>query len=245
MPRLSPLPEQLSYLKPFRRKFARRPLDELNEDTGGAELIGLLSIRLKGYTAAEAQKILEKDSTALAQWLADPLNENDCLQFVRGYFLVTSTEELAKRILSEAASSREQLPSPEMDLPQGAKVRRVKSRTQVAMIIRWQGTLTAFDVVPEEAAASIEEAEKRNDGESQLTVLPIRFGQVTGTKFVRTGESWRGPCKDVRYFLSVPGGVVSISTAVVSKKIDESKWDESEMEKYFHTLRVVRIEQGA
>jgi hypothetical protein len=237
--RASSLPERLRYLQPFRKKFASRAPEYLNEDTGEAPLFALLSKRIKGRLEAEAQSILETDLKALEEWLGEPANKDDCLQFVRG-FLMVSPSELAKRIIEESAKASEPPPEAEMDLPKDAKVRRVKSRTEVAMIIRWKGTLTAIDSVTEEAAANFAEVENRSDGVSKLAILPIRFGEVEGTKFVRTGDSWHGPFKDVRYLLTAPGGHVYISTAVVSKKLDESKWDETQLEAYFHTLRVVR-----
>ena len=187
----------------------------------------------------EAQSILEADFGALEEWLSDSANENDCLQFVRG-FLMVSPSELAKRIIEESAKGAELPPEVEMDSPKDAKVRRVKSRTEMGMMIRWKGTLTAIDSVPEKAVANVAEAEQQSDGVSKPEIVTVRFGKVSGTKFVRTGDSWRGPVKDVRYLLAVPGGHVSISTAVVSKKLDESKWDETQLEAYFHTLRVVR-----
>lgn len=238
-PRLSPLPQQLRYLEAFRKKFATRPPEELNEDTGEVPLFALLSKRIKGISESEAQTLLENDLEALEKWLAAPENENDCLQFVRGFLLV-SPSGLVTRILEESANVAEPPPETEMDVPEGAKVRRVKSRTEVGVLIRWKGTLTALDSISEEAAANIEEVERQSDGVSKLETLPVRFGEILGTKFVRTGESWRGPFKDVRYLLTVPGGYVHISTAVVSKKLDESKWDETQLEAFFHTLRIVR-----
>ena len=181
---------------------------------------------------------LESDLDVLEKWLADPANKNDCLQFVRGFLMVSPTE-LAKRILAESAKVAQPPPEAELDLPQGAKVRRVKSRTEVGILIRWKGALTALEPLSEEAAANLEEAEKRSDLVSKLETRLVRFGEVWGTKFVRTGKSWRGPFKDVRYLLTVPGGYVYISTAVVSKKLDESTWDETEVEAFFHTLRIV------
>jgi len=239
MPRPSPLPQRLRYLQPFRKKFASRPSEELNEATGEAPLFALLSKRLKGHSEAAAQKILEDDLAALEAWLSAPEQESDCLQFVRG-FLMVSPSGLAERILEESARAAEPPPEVQMDVPAGAKLRRVKSRTEEAMLVRWKGTLTAIDSLSEEAVVNFAEVENRSDGVSKLSVLPVRFGKVTGTKFVRTGESWRGPYKDVRYLLKVPGGQVYISTAVISKKLNESQWDESELEAYFHTLCVVR-----
>ena len=66
----------------------------------------------------------------------------------------------------------------------------------------------------------------------------LRAGQRT--KFVRTGESWRGPYKEVRYVLTVPGGYIYASAWPFGKNVDESKWDESALEANFHTLRVAR-----
>lgn len=238
------MPEQLHYLQPFRKKFATLPPEELNEETGETPLFALLTKRIKGRSVAEAQDILERDLAALEAWLDEPANKTDCLQFVRG-FLMVSPSELAKRIIEESTKAIEPPPEAEMDLPVNAKVQRVKSRTEVAMIIRWKGTLTAIDSVSGEAAANFEDAEKRSDGVSELSILPVRFGEVAGTKFVRTGDSWRGPFKDVRYLLTVPGGHVFISTGVVSKKLDESKWDETQLEAFFHTLRVVRKQKTA
>ena len=240
--RASPLPERLRYLQPFRKKFTSLPPEALKEDTGEAPLFALLSKRINGRSEVEARNILGADLAALEAWLGEPANKNDCLQFVRG-FLMVSPSELAKRIIEESAKAAEPPPEAEMDLPRDAKVRRVKSRTEVAMIIRWKGTLTAIDAVSEETADNFAEAEKRSDGVSKLAILSVRFGEVAGTKFVRTGDSWRGPFKDVRYLLTAPGGHVYISTAVVSKKLDESKWDETQLEAYFHTLRVVRKRQ--
>lgn len=201
-PRLSPLPQQLRYLEAFRKKFATRPPEELNEDTGEVPLFALLIKRINGVSESEAQTLLENDLEVLEKWLATPENENDCLQFVRG-FLLLSPSELATRILEESAKAAEPPPEAEMDVPDGAKVRRVKSRTEVGVLIRWKGTLTALDSISEEAAVNIEEVESQSDGVSKLETLPVRFGEISGTKFVRTGESWRGPFKDVRYLLTV------------------------------------------
>lgn len=241
-PRASSLPERLRYLQPFRKKFASRGPEKLNEDTGEAPLFTLLSKRIKGRSEAEAQSILEADLAALEVWLDEPGNKHDCLQFVRG-FLMVSPSEIAKRIVEESAKAAEPPSEAIMDLPREAKVRRVKGKTEVAMIVRWKGTLTAIDSVTVEAAANFAEIENRSDGVSKLVTLPVSFGEVTGTKFVRTGDSWRGPFKDVTYLLTAPGGHVYISTAVISKKLDGSKWDETQLEAFFHTLRVVRNRQ--
>ena len=73
-----------------------------------------------------------------------------------------------------------------------------------------------------------------------MSVSSVHFGDVVGAKFVRTGESWRGPFKEVRYVLTAPGGHVCVSASAMGKNLDESNWNESKLEAHFHTLRVVR-----
>ncbi len=233
------LPDELRYLQPFRRKFALLPPEELNEITAGDPLFALLTKRIKGLSGREAQEVLANDLEALQQWLADPAHENDCLQFVRGALMV-SPARLATRILEQSATPAAPPPQAEMDLPKGAKVRRVKSRAGLGILIRWKGMLAALDAVSEEAAAGLEEAEGQDDGRSKLVSQPVRFGEASGTKLVRTGDSWCGPFKNVCYLLTVPGGRVHCSVAVVSRRLDGSQWDESPREAFFHTLRVIR-----
>jgi len=115
----SSLPGPLRYLQPFRKRFASRSPEALNEATGEAPLFALLSKRIKGLSESEAQKILENDLEVLEKWLADPANKIDCLQFVRG-FLVASPAGLATRILEASAKVAEPPPEAEMDLPEGA-----------------------------------------------------------------------------------------------------------------------------
>jgi len=56
----SELPERLRYLQPFRRKFASRRPEDLNEDSGAQPLMALLAKRIQGLSPTEAAQILEK-----------------------------------------------------------------------------------------------------------------------------------------------------------------------------------------
>ena len=51
--------------------------------------------------------------------------------------------------------------------------------------------------------------------------------------------SLRGQCLNGPFQLSV-----YLSSAVVSKKVDEAKWDETLLEAYLHTLRVRKQQPG-
>ena len=232
MPRASTLPEGLRYLQPFRKKFASRSSEKLNEDTGFAILLPLLSNRIESHSAAEAEKVIEEDMAALQEWLSAPEQKNDCLHFVIG-FLMVSPSELVKRIHEESKRIAEQPPSVEMGWPPNAKVRKDN-------LVSWKGLLVALDVVSEEAAANFAQTEAQSCGGAEVSVSSVHFGDVVGAKFVRTGESWRGPFKEVRYVLTAPGGHVCVSASAMGKNLDESNWNESKLEAHFHTLRVIR-----
>ena len=239
MPRLSPLPERLRYLQPFRKKFANRPSEELNEDTGSGPLFTLLHKRIAGLSRAEAEILLKEDSAALQTWLSAPEQQNDCLHFASVFLSMISPSELVTQILEEAKKLTEPQPTAEMDLPDGAKLRKDK-------LISFKKLLIALDAVSEEAAANFAAALGRRgagDARVRIEVFPVHFGQVSGTKFVGKGESWRGPYKEVTYILNAPGGHIYASASSLGKNVDESKWDESELEASFHTLRVVRKQQ--
>ncbi|HXT42074.1 MAG TPA: hypothetical protein VN887_18845 [Candidatus Angelobacter sp.] len=231
MQRASILPEGLRYLQPFRKKFASRSPEKLNEDTGLAILLPLLGNRIEAHSAAEAEKLLREDLAALQEWLSALEQENDCLHFAIG-FLMVSPSGLVKWIQEESKRIAEPPLYVEMDLPTDAKLRKDS-------LISWKGLLIALDVVSEKAAATLAEVEAQGDGRVEISVSSVRFGEVVGTKFVRTGESWRGPFKEVRYVLTVPGGRVCASASALGKNLDEAKWDESKLEARFHTLRVV------
>jgi hypothetical protein len=241
MARRGSLPERLRYLQPFRKKFASRQPEELNEDTGEAPLFALLSKRVKGFSELEAQKLLEEDLAVLERWLATPENEGDCLQFVRG-FLMISPSELVKRIYEEAAKGIATPPLVEMELPTEAKVQRVGNRNEAAMILKWKGLMVALQAMPEALAVELTKAQWQEQPKSLVTSSPVRFGNVHGTKYVRMTDltSLIGTHeKEVGYLLEAPGGHVQISAIPLSKKINHETWDESVLENLFQTLRVV------
>jgi hypothetical protein len=233
-----PLPERLRYLQPFRRKFASRPPEELNEDSGFAPLMALLSKRVRGLALAEAERLLAEDLAALREWLSEPPQESDPLHFVFGVSLAASPADLAKLIKEEA----EKPPEPElclqMELPPGAKLRPVEGAGESGRLVTLKGLWLAINALPEEAVANLADDMHRVFPGAIESEFPVRFGDVTGRKFVVKGESWRGPFKKVEYALAVPGGYVHGSISAIGKKVDEVKWDEAPFEACFHTLRV-------
>jgi hypothetical protein len=134
----------------------------------------------------------------------------------------------------------EKPPEPTLHLhwepPPGAKQRRVPEAGDAGMLVRWKGLLLAIDATTEEALANLRDATARGWPNVASPTSEVHLGEITGTKIVTRGESWRGPFKHVTYFLTVPGGHVEVSASSTAK--DEVNWDESKVEAHLHTLRV-------
>jgi len=231
----SHLPERLKYLQPFRKKFASRP-DDLNEDSGWPPLMKLLTKRVRGLSDLEAEMILSEDFTALQQWLAAPANQNDPLHFVFGLPLIASPADVMKLIREEAENATKPKPCLFMELPPGARERRVPGGDASGKLVTLKKLWLTVSVLPEDAVESVIEA--TTSGWRDRSVVNVRFGSVTGRKFVTKGEDRRGLYKELAYALTVPGGWVYGSICAIGKKVDELNWDETPFESCFHTLRV-------
>ena len=236
MPRVPNLPERLRYLQPFRKRFARCRPENLNEDTGSGPLLAVLAKRIHGLPLESAATLLEQDHAALEHWLGQLDGKGDPLHFALGFFVTTSAEELARVIKEEG----EKPPEPKLhlhwELPPGAKQRHVPEAGLAGMLVRWKGLVLAIDALTEEALTNLRDASGQHWAGGHPSSSEVRFGQVSGTKIVTSGESWRGPFKRVTYFLTVPGGHVEVSVSSTAK--DELNWDESKLEAHFQTLRV-------
>jgi hypothetical protein len=124
-----------------------------------------------------------------------------------------------------------------MNLPPGAKLRRVADAGEDGMLVSWQDLSFAISAIPE-AVESFAYAGVQPSPGVELVVSSVCFGEVSGTKCVRLGESWRGPFKQVNYVLAVPGGNVEVLIGSGSKVRDMVNWDESKVEHYLNSLKV-------
>ena len=70
---------------------------------------------------------------------------------------------------------------------------------------------------------------------SGMCALEVRFGDVSGIKCISRMVSRK--FKRVDYALDVPGGHLTATLDSLSKHFDD--FDESEFERYFHTMRVL------
>ena len=241
MPSASSLPQRLRYLQPFRRKFISRP-EELNEDSGPPVLMRLFSKRVHGLSFNDSEKLLEQDLSELQEWLSDSVQVNDPLHFALGFSLIASPAEIVKLIRDEAEKPAQPKLCLRFELPPGAKKRHVPAVEEEGVLISWRGLLVALEALLEEPFTKLAAVAA---GPSRANEVPIcsdvRFGLVSGRKFVVRGESWRGSYKQITYALKVPGGQVFGSVSAHGKKVDELNWDETSLESYFHSLHVVTV----
>jgi hypothetical protein len=209
---VSDLPQRLRYLQPFRKKFASRRPEDLNEDTGMVPLMTLLTKRIQGLDLPAAQQLLEEDVAALTQWLSSPDQQNDPLQFAGGAFRILSPAELAKHLNGEAEKPPEPKLCLHIELPPDAKPRKVAGTGEEGILFSWKGLLSCLEVLPEQVVAKFAQRRDSVDQGADISTSTVYFGEVTGNKFTITGESWRGAYKQVDYALAVPGGHVYGST---------------------------------
>lgn len=232
MPRISPLPERLQYLQPFRKRFASRQPEELNEDTGFTPLLALLSKRIAGLSVEDAEKLLEEDMAALQSWLSAPEQINDCLHFAAGVFLIAPPAELVEQIWEETKKQKKPLPWVEMDMATGIKPRRFESEGDGGMFVKWSGLAFSISIGSEAAFVQGNRPAAMCDPHNKVTCAPVQFGEVTGTKYIEIGENAFGrPNKRIIYVLAVPGGHVEVSISFLGKR-PSAKWDEIKLKEY-------------
>jgi hypothetical protein len=234
----SELPERLRYLQSFRRQFASRPPEALNEDSGPAVLMPLFAKRIRGFSDTEAAQVLEQDRAALEQWLSPLGEEGDPLHFALGFLLTASPEEMAKLIREEAEKPSEPKVCLRMELPPGAKWKRVEGAGESTKLVTWKGLWLALDALSEETVANLAANAWHDAGRTDYTVLTVRFGAVTGRKLLLTREDRLGFFKEIAYALAVPGGHVYATLSAIGKNVRTVNWDETPFEACFHTLGV-------
>jgi hypothetical protein len=239
--RTSPLPEQLRYLQPFRRKFMKQP-EELDETTGMPLLLKLLRKRVGKLPEQGAKRLLEKDATALGAWLRLPGQVNDPLHFAGVLFEPSSVPDILRILKEEAAKSHEPIPRVQMEAPPGARVQRFEQAREGGMLIRWKGFMISVGHVPKERLRQERGQLTVCDPRDKPVLSDVRFGPITGTKSVLMTETWRGAEKGVKYVLKAPGGHVAVEIAAIGKRLDPAKWDEAVIESYFHSISITAKE---
>lgn len=233
---MSPLPEPLRYLQPFRKQVAKLKPEEIGESMDFSLLNKLLLERIKGIPPEEGKKVLGADSDVLEEWLASPgLEDNGGMVFLQGYLM--ALPELVDRLLEEKAKPPERF-EVQMDLPAGAKIKKQLGGGG-GWKVNWLKA-TAF-IFPSEKRcwdATLEmfrQSAKEHPPQVPVSLESVVFGKVTGLKCV-TDMSVIGQQK-IDYALEVPGGLAEVS---LSKR--GTIFDASNFEQYFHTIRIVSLQ---
>lgn len=126
-----------------------------------------------------------------------------------------------------------------MDLPPGAKLRRVPGGAESGKLVVLKGLWLAIDALPKDAVDNLLDATLGPACGSLAPSVPeVRFGPAAGRKLVTKREGCQGQLKQITYALSVPGGHVFGSISPIGKKGDHLDWDETPFAACFHTSRV-------
>jgi hypothetical protein len=199
--------------------------------------MALFTKRVKGLSDVDAEKALAEDIAALHEWLAS--HEIDPLQFALGFTLMVTPADLVNLIKEEAEKANGPKLCLQMELPPGARLRRVEGSQEHGKLVTLKGLWLAIDALTKEAVDNLFDANLGPGcGWLAPSVSEVRFGPVAGRKRVTKGESPQGPLKQIAYALTVPGGHVFGAICLIDKKVDQLNWDETPFEACFHTLRV-------
>jgi hypothetical protein len=238
MPRLTPLPEKIRYLQPFRKQVAKLKPEEIDESMDLSLLDKLLLERIRELPTDDGKKLLQEDHAILEEWLSSPgLQDNGGMVFLHGYLM--ALPDLVDRLLEERDKPQERIEI-QMELPPEAKVKKLPDGTWKVSWLRatlFVGPINK-DYMELEAKSFYE---TRADRLIKFKVTPVSFGNVTGLKRLTDASIVEG--MKAEYVLEVPGGYVSVSLLKHGNRIDEAKFKEfeSKFEQYFHTIRVLRV----
>jgi len=224
------LPTRLRYLEPVRKQLAALDADEIHECTDLSVLRRVVRKRLKGLSDEEGRALLREDADELARWLPTRDSQDQRLYFV----LPILPDAIEILLTAQQPTSPPERGEASMELPEGAKV----TVENGCWSVKWR----RFDLFlapshREEMhsfAGSFKEEAKSQpmiDG-SGTYVVEVRFGDVSGIKRVWKVVSRKLKCVD--YALDVLEGHM-VATLDSSSK----DFDESEFERYFHTMRVL------
>jgi hypothetical protein len=229
MPRLSPLPERLRYLEPFRKQVARLKPEEIDESMDLSLLNKLLLERIKGIPIDEGKAKIKADSELLETWLSSPgLNDNGGMMFLQGYFM--ALPELVDRLLEEKDKPIPPQQEIQIDFPAEAKLKKMRGGL---LKVSWlKTTIFVLPCDKEYRDYQIKEfREGPSDKLSKVSVTQVKFGNVTG--FRRFTDISVVGSMNVDYALEIPGGYAAVTLLKKGTAINPSQF-----EQFFHTLRI-------
>jgi hypothetical protein len=212
-----------------RKQLAALDPDDVHEDTDLSVLRRVVRKRVRGLSEEEARAALHEDAAELERWLSTP-----GLPDARLYFVLPILPDAVEILLTEHPQGPPERGEASMELPDDAKV----TKENGCWSVKWHRLFLSLypshcEDMHREAGRLKDDAKSRQmlDG-SGMSVADVRFGPVSGIKGISRMASPK--FKRVNYALDVPGGHL-----VVVLDSSRGDFDESEVERYFHTLRVL------
>jgi hypothetical protein len=229
MPRLTPLPESLRYLEPFRKQVAKVKPEEIDENVDVSLLNQLLLERIQGIPINKGKEKLMSDSEVLETWLSSPgVNDNGGMTFLHGYLM--ALPELVDCLLEEKDKPVWPQQEIRIDFPAEAKLKKMPGGLLKVTWLRTTIFLLACD--KEYRDYRIKEfREGPSHKLSKVSVTQVKFGNVTGWRrfvdFSIVGSM------NVDYALEIPVGYAEVTLLKKGTAIDPPHF-----EQFFHTLRI-------
>ena len=222
------LPERLRYLEPVRTQLAALEPHDIHEDTDLSVLRRVVRKRLNGLPDDRARALLREDAEELERWLSRPGRAD-----TRLYFVLPILPNAIDILLAHQPPASPERGEVSMELPQGAKV----TIENGCWTVRWRRlNLSLYPSHREDMQREL--GRFKDDARSQpmvdgtgMSSSDVRFGEVFGVKCI--SKAAPPQFKRLEYALNVPGGhLVAVLDA------SSGDFDESELERYFHTIRV-------
>lgn len=224
------LPVRLRYLEPVRKQLAALDPDDINENTNLSVLRRVVRKRIKGLADQDARVALREDANELEQWLSASSQRD-----TRLYFLLPILPDAIEILLTEQPKLPPERGEANMEVPGGAKV----TVENGCWSMKWRRVyLSLYPSHREDMHRSA--GQFRDDAKSRpevdgngASIYEVSFGEVSGIKCVTKG-TFPSKFKRLDYALDVPGGHLMVVLQSSSPDFDESL-----VEQYFHTLRVL------
>jgi hypothetical protein len=221
---IAPLPRRLEYLGPVLAALAAQDGDFLDESTDTTYLCVVLKSRISGKGPKAAQTILSEDKDVLEEWLsAQPVGP---AHFV--FAFLSEPAELARYLLDFRSPKNWKPPRPrrkrkerliQMQVPPGFESRREGSGLYLQR--GTGGSRTSVGVSFAQRSPSPRQILKMVSEYPDVTLIPVAFGSLKGTRLVREGLTRS-------LFLKLGAAELCIS---ISGKADL-------VEPYIHTIKI-------
>ena len=229
MRQLSPLPDALDYLGPFRKQVAKLSPGENIEDMDLSLLNKLLLNRIRGVSRETGKARLQADREILETWLATRgIKDNGSMSFLRGYLM--ALPGLVDQLREEQNQSPENA-GVHMDLPAEAKRKRGIGNGG------WQTGWLKVKVVVLPAKDSDRPPLGDFTGpmwdKAIVSSTNVVFGAVSGRKLMADIPIGAG-ARFIQYDLQAPGGRVFVGLIM-----DGTQRDPAPFENYFNTIKVL------